>query len=238
MTGGPGAGKTAVLELVRHSLCEHVKVLPEAAGIVFGGGFPRSPSDQSKRAAQRAIFYVQRELEAAVEDDGLAIVLCDRGTVDGGAYWPGPGDLWTATGTTLDDQLARYHAVIHLRTPIRGYNHRNPLRVESALEARAIRRPHRPAMVSSSPALRGPGRVRFPDQGRARDPHPARAAARVLRRSHALAGGRRAGRVRPRGQRARAAVDRQRHAGGARFREHAPGTPHPSVARTLRWLLA
>lgn len=138
MTGGPGAGKTAVLELVRHSLCEHVKVLPEAAGIVFGGGFPRSPSDQSKRAAQRAIFYVQRELEAAVEDDGLAIVLCDRGTVDGGAYWPGPGDLWTATGTTLDDQLARYHAVIHLRTPIRGYNHRNPLRVESALEARAI----------------------------------------------------------------------------------------------------
>lgn len=41
LTGGPGAGKTAVLELIRQSLCTHVKILPEAAGIVFGGGFPR-----------------------------------------------------------------------------------------------------------------------------------------------------------------------------------------------------
>lgn len=32
LTGGPGAGKTAVLELIRRSFCEHVKVLPEAAG--------------------------------------------------------------------------------------------------------------------------------------------------------------------------------------------------------------
>ena len=31
LTGGPGAGKTAVLELIRQSLCEHVKVLAESA---------------------------------------------------------------------------------------------------------------------------------------------------------------------------------------------------------------
>lgn len=37
LTGGPGAGKTAVLELIRLFFCEHVKTLPEAAGIVFGG---------------------------------------------------------------------------------------------------------------------------------------------------------------------------------------------------------
>src|SRR5690242_15099817 len=41
LTGGPGAGKTAVLELVRQSFCSHVHVLPEAAGILFTGGFPR-----------------------------------------------------------------------------------------------------------------------------------------------------------------------------------------------------
>ena len=35
LTGGPGAGKTAVLELIRQSFCEHVKVLPEAAAIVL-----------------------------------------------------------------------------------------------------------------------------------------------------------------------------------------------------------
>jgi hypothetical protein len=67
-------------------------------------------------------------------------VLCDRGTVDGGAYWFGPGDLWSAVGTTLAEQLARYDPVIHLRTPAdgHGYNHGNPLRLESAAEVAAI----------------------------------------------------------------------------------------------------
>ena len=66
LTGGPGAGKTAVLELIRQSFCEHVKVLPEAAGIVFGGGFPREDELLCRRAAQRAIFYVQRERIASL----------------------------------------------------------------------------------------------------------------------------------------------------------------------------
>ena len=140
LTGGPGAGKTAVLELVRQHFCEHVHVLPESAGIVFGGGFPRAPDDQVLRAAQRAIFYVQRELEAAAKSVTPAIVVCDRGTVDGLAYWPGPDDLWSAVGTTLAEQLHRYDAVIHLRTPgaADGYNHQNPLRVESAIEAARV----------------------------------------------------------------------------------------------------
>lgn len=140
LTGGPGAGKTAVLEMMRKTLCEHVKVVPEAAGVVFGGGFPRSAARESQRAAQRAIFYVQRELEEAVTAENVSIALCDRGTIDGAAYWPGPGDFWSSVGTTLDQQLARYHAVIHLRTPAldSGYNHQNPLRVESAVQAAAI----------------------------------------------------------------------------------------------------
>lgn len=140
LTGGPGAGKTAVLEMMRKTLCKHVVVVPEAAGVVFGGGFPRSQSVEARRAGQRAIFFVQRELEAAVTAENVSIALCDRGTIDGLAYWPGPDDLWAAVGTTLDEQLARYHAVIHLRTPPleRGYNHQNPLRVESAVEAAAI----------------------------------------------------------------------------------------------------
>lgn len=138
LTGGPGAGKTAVLELIRKALCDQVEVLPEAAGVVFGGGFPRGDAPELRRAGQRAIFYVQRELEATADD--VPIVLCDRGTVDGSAYWPGPGELWPAVGTTLAEQLARYDAVIHLRTPPAdgGYNHHNPLRVETAAQAAAI----------------------------------------------------------------------------------------------------
>ena len=140
LTGGPGAGKTAVLELIKQYFCVHVRVLPEAAGIVFGGGFPRGAQPHHRRAAQRAIFFLQRELEANADGDGSAIVLCDRGTVDGAAYWPGPGELWSAVGSTRAEQLARYDAVIHLRTPggDSGYNQQNPLRIESASEAAAI----------------------------------------------------------------------------------------------------
>jgi predicted ATPase len=140
ITGGPGAGKTAVLELLRRALCTHAVVLPEAAGIVFGGGFPRRTDVVGRCAAQRAIFHVQRALEDMVESDDLAIALCDRGLVDGAAYWTGAGDFWTAVGMSREDALARYDLVIHLRVPEAhdGYGHQNPLRVESAAEARAI----------------------------------------------------------------------------------------------------
>lgn len=155
LTGGPGAGKTAILEMIGHLFCHHVQVLPESAGIVFGGGFPREKRPELQRAAQRAIFYVQRELETIASASEPAIILCDRGTVDGSAYWPGdPGEFFKDVGTTLDTQLARYDLVVHLRTPhVAGaYNRDNPLRIETAIEAAAAderilaawsRHPHR-----------------------------------------------------------------------------------------------
>ena len=39
ITGGPGAGKTALLETVRYHFCQHVSVLPESASLIYGGGF-------------------------------------------------------------------------------------------------------------------------------------------------------------------------------------------------------
>ena len=142
LTGGPGAGKTAILEFMRLAFCRHVVILPEAAGIVFGGGFPRNGSPVRLMAAQRAIFHVQRALEESTTDDNVAVLMCDRGTPDGSAYWPGPGTLWDAVGTTQQAELARYAAVLHLRTPsdASAYNYRNPLRTESVAEALEIDR--------------------------------------------------------------------------------------------------
>ena len=144
LTGGPGAGKTAVLELIRRYFCKHVRVLPEAASILFGGGFPREDSPQSRQAAQRAIFHVQRQLESLVGPDGTpAITLCDRGTLDGLAYWPGPPEQMLAeVGSARAAELARYDAVIHLRTPSveHGYDHSNSLRTEPAIVAAGIDR--------------------------------------------------------------------------------------------------
>ena len=141
ITGGPGAGKTALLEIVRRHFCEHVLVLPEAASILFSGGFPRHANDASRRSGQRAIFHTQTELERmALDEGGAAVVLCDRGTVDGIAFWPGdPAEFMRQVGTTREAELAHYTTVIHLRTPPSGeYNHKNPLRIESAKEAAAI----------------------------------------------------------------------------------------------------
>lgn len=142
VTGGPGAGKTAVLELARRTLCEHVVVLPEAAGIVYGGGFPRRPSDAGRRAVQRVIWQTERQLEWLEQTEPrAALVLCDRATVDGLAYWPGSDEeLLAEFGTDMATELARYDAVVHLRTPDRahGYNHSNPLRTEDSRTARAI----------------------------------------------------------------------------------------------------
>lgn len=144
LTGGPGAGKTAVLELARRNFCEHIAVLPEAASIVFGGGFIRRDSLAGKKSAQRAIFRIQRELESLVlEEKRSAVILCDRGTLDGLAYWPDSEEsYWKENGTTRDQELARYAAVIHLRTPQahQGYNLSNPVRIETADQAALIDR--------------------------------------------------------------------------------------------------
>lgn len=142
LTGGPGAGKTATVEAIRRSLCPHSTILPEAATILFGGGFERHDSVPGRKAAQRAIYHVQSEQECIViEEKVISFALCDRGTLDGLAYWPeDEATYWRDLSTTKEVEFARYEAVIHLRTPAseHGYNHQNPLRTENAALARAI----------------------------------------------------------------------------------------------------
>lgn len=141
LTGGPGGGKTAVLEVVRHNFCKHVVVLPEAASILFKGGFPRTSSVAARKAAQRSIFHVQREIETLMEEETEAgVVLCDRGTIDGLAYWPGSEEaFFRELGITKETEFVRYCAVIHLRTPTDGKAYQQGgLRIESLEQAAAI----------------------------------------------------------------------------------------------------
>lgn len=142
ITGGPGAGKTAVLELIRKVVCPHIAILPEAASILFNGGFWRHDTLASKTAVQRAIYHVQTEMERIVaEESKTALALCDRGTIDGLAYWPkDTASFWSEIATTREAQFKKYAAVIHLRTPQdgRGYNNSNPVRIENASQALAI----------------------------------------------------------------------------------------------------
>jgi predicted ATPase len=141
LTGGPGAGKTAVLEVAQRELCRHAVVLPEAASILWRGQFPRRASLPARKATQRAIAKLQLELQRmTIEEGHAALILCDRGTLDGLAYWPGdPAEYLTELGSSRERELVRYDAVIHLRTPPahNGYT-RSPYRTETAEEAVSI----------------------------------------------------------------------------------------------------
>jgi predicted ATPase len=140
LTGGPGGGKTTAADLFRREIGERVVIVPEAATILFQGGFPRSREPHALRLAQTTIFQVQRNLEdvQAALYPGRTL-LCDRGTVDGAAYWPGePHHYFNAVGTTLETELQRYDAVIFFETAAVGgtsIEGGNPVRNESLEEA-------------------------------------------------------------------------------------------------------
>ncbi|MGE3757210.1 MAG: AAA family ATPase [Pseudobdellovibrionaceae bacterium] len=142
LTGGPGAGKTAALEFMKKLLCEHIAILPEAASVLFGGGFWRLESNSAKKAAQRAIFHVQQEMQNLfIAEKKWNVGLCDRGTLDGLAYWPGSqSEFFHSIHSDFEGEYAKYFAVIHMRSPTiqNGYNHENPIRIETAERAAVI----------------------------------------------------------------------------------------------------
>lgn len=143
LTGGPGGGKTTAADLFRREIGERVVIVPEAATLVFSGGFPRCTERAGILAAQHAIFHVQRNLEDVQSSlYPERALLCDRGTVDGGAYWPGDHDEFFATlGTTLENELDRYDGVIFFESAAvggMGIEGGNPVRNESMEEAAAL----------------------------------------------------------------------------------------------------
>jgi hypothetical protein len=109
------------------------------ASILFRGGFPRTDTLAGRSAVQRTIFFGQRELEElALAEGHHGVILCDRGMLDGLAYWDGEEDaLLAVLGTSREKELARYAAVIHLHTPsdAAAYNHGNPARTETFADA-------------------------------------------------------------------------------------------------------
>jgi len=140
LTGGPGGGKTTAADLFRREIGERVVIVPEAATLLFSGGFPRSSAPGALEATQTAIFHVQRKLEdvqSALFPE--RVLLCDRGTVDGAAYWPGePDSFFAAVGTTEQEELDRYDAVIFFESAAVGgmtMEGGNPVRVESIEQA-------------------------------------------------------------------------------------------------------
>lgn len=143
VTGGPSGGKTTLIQVLQKEFSREVAIVPEAASILYSGGFPRKKTPLSRRHAQRAICHVQRELEewSQVESKNKLIV-CDRGSLDSIAYWPGRSDSFFADlKTTRNKELSRYDWVFHLDTADRAHFDRtNPIRTENHREAALLNR--------------------------------------------------------------------------------------------------
>ena len=109
--------------------------------MIFSGGIERTSDDKVTCAQQIAIFNLQRNLEDVQREKYPdCLILCDRGCLDGLAYWPGSDeDFFRTMNTTLNDELDRYDAVIFFETAARSgqeIKSNNPIRNES--EAKAI----------------------------------------------------------------------------------------------------
>ena len=125
LTGGPGGGKTALVqELARDpAWWGRFLALPEAILVVGRVGV-----SAGEVLFQRLMVEVQRALEDAVERAlGAAdrrLILCHRGTLDPLAYWLDRGwsepEFYAFTGTSREDHYGRYAAVIHLVTAADG----------------------------------------------------------------------------------------------------------------------
>lgn len=149
LSGGPGGGKSTAAELFKLEYKDLISLVPEVATLLFRGGYPRIDSPLVVENIQKSIFHVQNNIE-----DTYATLfphhtlLCDRGTVDGGGYWPqGPDDFFKSNGTTLKQELARYDAVIFFETaaagglaidlgnPVRNEDQRKAIEIDLRLKA-------------------------------------------------------------------------------------------------------
>lgn len=125
LTGGPGGGKTTLLEELRRdpAWSERFVALPEAITLMGGTNIP-----PGERLFQRVMVHLQRALEDGLEGglgaEDARTILCHRGSLDPLAYWLDRGwsreAFFAFTGTRLEDHYRRYAAVIHLVTAADG----------------------------------------------------------------------------------------------------------------------
>jgi predicted ATPase len=119
LTGGPCSGKTVVAAALASAM-PHVAVVAEAATQIYSADGSRWDllDLETKRDYQRRIYQLQiRQEEQAARNNPDKVLLMDRGTIDGAAYWPEGSDAyWPEMGTTREAELARYDLVILMQT--------------------------------------------------------------------------------------------------------------------------
>lgn len=140
VTGGPGGGKTTALDLFRRELSGKLAIVPEAATVLFSSGITRSADEEVLKTVQKTIFFLQKNLEEILQKQyPHRLLVCDRGTLDGLAYWPGTEeDFFKEVNSNFEDEIVRYDAVIFFEsaaTTGRDISSNNPVRNEPSEQA-------------------------------------------------------------------------------------------------------
>ena len=104
LTGGPCGGKTTLAGMLP---CD--AVIPEIASAVLRDGYRYGSPE-----LQMEIY--RRQLIAEERHGTKGIVILDRGTLDGAAYYGGIEKWCCLVRTTYERELSRYDIVIHLET--------------------------------------------------------------------------------------------------------------------------
>ena len=121
LTGGPCAGKTTLLELLRQrqTMCgRKLLFVPEAATILVGRGFVIG---ENVREFQTETLRLQLQLEAQARKQAAQLgqpcaIICDRGTLDGAGYCTPAvfADILRDCGRSRTELARSYDLVIHL----------------------------------------------------------------------------------------------------------------------------
>ena len=145
LTGGPGSGKSSIIEMLR-SQYRNVHFVPEVASIVIGqlGIKPPFHDPVEWRRYQQLIYKVSKLFETtsiqhAVEQKKTGIVL-DRGKPDNAVYLPGGvSEFEQLFGNSMMREFDQYNVVAHLSVPPKKIYVRimanNPARSEDYYQA-------------------------------------------------------------------------------------------------------
>lgn len=150
LTGGPGSGKSTLMELLKGEY-PNVHFVPEVAAIVMGqlGIKPSINDPVSYRRFQSLIYRTQKLFELTsiqfAAFHGKKGVVLDRGKPDNIAYLPGGvREFEQISGNSIDSEFECYNVVVQMAVPPRKVyekiKYNNPSRTETYDQAMILGR--------------------------------------------------------------------------------------------------
>jgi CYTH domain-containing protein/thymidylate kinase len=149
LTGGPGSGKSTLMQMIAEKFEKRIHCVPETASILIGQVRVKPFGGDDRKAInfQIATARVQQQFERASHFEARVaqakMLLLDRGIMDGAAYTPGGMFRFEQLlGTSRNAIYSRYDLVICLDMPDETTYERimstNPARYERYADGRKV----------------------------------------------------------------------------------------------------